>query len=30
MFKVETDPATAGHELAALMDAQACRDLAGA
>src|SRR5215472_12180700 len=30
MFEVETDPATLGQQLAALMDARAYRDLAGA
>lgn len=29
MFEVETDPATLGQQLAALMDANAYRDLAG-
>jgi hypothetical protein len=30
MFEVETDPATLSRQLAALMDASAYRDLAGA
>jgi glycine cleavage system H protein len=30
MFEVETDPATLGQQLAALMDARAYRDLVGA
>jgi glycine cleavage system H protein len=30
IFEVETDPATLGRQLAALMDARAYRDLAGA